>query len=73
MAEAHEHAADRRTSTWFEDGRWGSCIRCEIAIGPDDGHLVDNEPVCDECMQIEDWEIVNPALADELRARSAHG
>lgn len=50
----------------------GFCARCDAPVYADDDgsvQLVDGKPVCDDCMTLDDWDIVDPEFAAELRDR----
>jgi hypothetical protein len=54
---------------WLIAGMGHICSRCEeetaIEFG---GHPVGKEAVCEDCMTLGDWDIVNPKRAAEIRA-----
>jgi len=57
---------------WFDAGLWGHCSRCGYEMGTNDnGEIVGAEPVCHECMSVDDWEAVDPERAEELREQKA--
>lgn len=56
---------------WIRIG-WGhTCSRCREETCRDNGHAVGDEAVCDACMTLADWEIVDPVRAARMRAESA--
>jgi len=53
---------------WFAVGFGTHCGRCGSETYRDDGgHIVEGEVVCGECMELADWDIVDPDEAEELR------
>lgn len=57
---------------WIRAGMGCWCSRCENeTYGEANGHAIGDEAVCEECMTIEDWEIVDPEYAAELKAELA--
>lgn len=70
-AERHEEwdgkAVEAGDATWFASGLGAYCTRCDFETCPDSGgHLVEKEIVCDDCMTIADWWIVDPETARDL-------
>lgn len=56
---------------WLRSGTGHICSRCSYeTFREEGGHGVGNEAVCEECMTLADWEIVDPEHAAELRALS---
>lgn len=54
---------------WFRAGLGTWCARCSDETFPNaEGHLVGEDVVCEDCMTIADWDIVDPEHAAELRA-----
>lgn len=53
--------ADMKNAGWTHN-----CDRCGYDA-PSDWEIVGDEAVCDECMNLEDWDLVNPKYAAELR------
>lgn len=53
--------ADMKNAGWTHN-----CDRCGYDT-PEDWEIVGDEAVCHECMEIDDWEGVNPKYAAELR------
>lgn len=64
-------AAAARGSIEIEDyhaAGWGYvCDRCGGEPGGHDWQPVDSLPVCDDCMTLPEWDVVNPRRAAELR------
>lgn len=59
-------------ATWFSAGLGAYCGRCgSEAFRDDGGRAVKAEVVCEDCMTIEDWDVVNPERAAEMRAELA--
>lgn len=62
---------------WIRSGTGHICSRCSHETSPDEGaHGVGDEAVCEECMELADWDIVDPEWAANLRANakvSPHG
>ncbi|HEY8214618.1 MAG TPA: hypothetical protein VIG36_10880 [Methylocystis sp.] len=53
----------------FENGLGQLCDRCGYEAFPnEDGYAVGSGVICSDCMTIEDWEVVDPERAAELRA-----
>jgi hypothetical protein len=58
-------------TTWFASGLGAYCDRCSYETSRDEcGHVVNNEVVCEQCMTLADWDIVDPEHAAELREES---
>lgn len=54
---------------WMEAGFETVCSRCDYETSLDAcGRVVNGKPVCDECLTLADWDIVDPERAAELRA-----
>jgi hypothetical protein len=54
---------------WLRAGSGTFCSRCSYETFPEEnGHPVVDEAVCEDCMTLADWDIVDPARAAELRA-----
>ena len=54
---------------WLRAGCGTYCSRCSYETFPEEcGHAVGNEAVCEECMTLADWDIVDPERAAEIRA-----
>lgn len=55
-------------ATWFKAGMGANCSRCWEESFYDNGdHAVGNIVVCQGCMTLADWEIIDPEYAAELR------
>lgn len=53
---------------WIRSGTGHICSRCSYETSPDEGaHGVGDEAVCEECMELADWDIVDPDRAAEIR------
>jgi hypothetical protein len=56
---------------WCESGLGAYCDRCGNEAHRDSGaHFVSDEWVCEDCMDLKDWEIVDPEYAADERANS---
>ncbi|WLA80375.1 twin-arginine translocation signal domain-containing protein [Bradyrhizobium elkanii] len=54
---------------WLDAGLGTYCGRCSYECFADNGAKnVNGEAVCEECMKLADWDIVDPEYAAELRA-----
>lgn len=53
---------------WLHANMGTLCDRCDCETHSEDGHAVGKEAVCEDCMTVEDWDIVDPEYAAELRA-----
>jgi hypothetical protein len=56
---------------WLKVGVGHVCSRCGEEAGPDDAHAVGAEAVCEYCMKLADWDIVDPERAAEIREDAA--
>ena len=57
---------------WLRSGTGHVCSRCSYETFPQEGgHGVGKEAVCEECMELADWDIVDPERAAEIRAEMA--
>jgi hypothetical protein len=64
--------ADIKPGDWLRSGTGHICSRCSYETFPEEGgHGIGDEAVCSECMTVEDWDIVDPERAAELRERMA--
>jgi hypothetical protein len=55
---------------WLRSGTGHVCSRCGYeTFREEGGHGVGDEAVCAECMELADWDIVDPEHAAELRAK----
>lgn len=52
---------------WLRAGMSHVCSRCNFEISFCDGRAVADEAVCDDCMTLADWDIVDPEYAAEIR------
>ena len=56
---------------WLRAGMGTRCSRCGYETFPEEnGHAVGDEAVCEECMTLADWNVVDPEHAAELRAEA---
>ena len=75
------HSVEAERSTYFDDidkpkaGDWlragmgTHCSRCGYEVHVEaGGHAIGDEAVCEDCMTLEDWRIVDPARAAEMEA-----
>ncbi|GAA0235697.1 hypothetical protein LNAOJCKE_0900 [Methylorubrum aminovorans] len=54
---------------WLDVGREAICDRCNYETSEDaGGHNIGGKAVCEDCMTLADWDIVDPERAAELRA-----
>lgn len=61
--------ADVTPGDWLRSGSGHICSRCSYETFPEEGgHGVGDEAVCSECMQLTDWDMVDPEHAAELRS-----
>lgn len=64
-----KHEGDISPGDWLRSGSGHVCSRCSCETFPGDGgHAVDDEAVCEDCMTLPDWDIVDPSRAAEIRA-----
>ena len=58
---------------WMRSGTGHVCSRCSYETFPQEGgHGIGKEAVCEECMELADWDIVDPERAAEIRADMFH-
>lgn len=58
---------------WLRSGTAHICSRCSYeTFREEGGHGVGDEAVCEECMELADWDIVDPERAAEIRASTIH-
>lgn len=61
-----------RSVDWIAANMGSQCDRCgDDCFGGQDARAVGDEAVCDECMTLADWQIVDPHYAAELMADPA--
>lgn len=53
---------------WLQVAFAANCERCSHETDHDTGYNVAGKAVCEDCMTLEDWDIVDPELAAEKRA-----
>ena len=54
---------------WLRSGTGHVCSRCSYETFPEEGgHGVGDEAVCEDCMTLADWDVVDPERAAEIRA-----
>lgn len=59
-----------KAGDWLRAGLGTMCSRCSYETFPHDGgNAIGDEAVCEECMTLADWNIVDPEHAAELRER----
>ncbi len=57
---------------WLAVGMGHLCSRCGHETSREDGgHAVADEVVCEDCMKLADWDVVDPERAAEMRAELA--
>ncbi|WCS27282.1 hypothetical protein LOK46_10820 [Methylobacterium sp. NMS14P] len=57
---------------WLDIGSEAICSRCDYETAKEMcGHNVAGKAVCEDCMTLADWDIVDPEHAAELRAEMA--
>lgn len=57
---------------WLTVGMGHICSRCSYeTFREEGGHAVGDEAVCEDCMTLADWDIVDPERAAEMRADMA--
>jgi hypothetical protein len=67
-AEELDAIAKPTPGDWMRAGFCLTCSRCGYEINIDDGGRgVGDEAVCEECMTLADWEIVDPERAKTMR------
>lgn len=56
-----------KNADWLRAGMGTHCDRCGYETSYDQcGHDIADEAICEECMTIDDWKIVDPERAAEL-------
>lgn len=62
-------AADPLTGgDWLAAGMGAFCSRCGYETSTEEGgQIIESEAVCDDCMTITDWELIDPEHAAEMR------
>lgn len=58
---------DPTPGDWLRAGMGHTCDRCGFETASDDGQAVGDKAICNDCMTIEDWQLVDPEYAQELR------
>lgn len=54
---------------WLDIGNEAICSRCDYETAKESGgHNIGGKAVCEDCMTLADWDIVDPERAAELRA-----
>lgn len=62
---------DLTSGDWLRGGLGTYCSHCKYETYPNDsGYAVGDRAVCSECMTLEDWDVIDPAYADQLRAEA---
>jgi hypothetical protein len=65
---AWDGKTDIFSADWLDAGLGTYCSRCSYECFADNGAKnVNGEAVCEECMKLADWDIVDPEYAAELR------
>jgi hypothetical protein len=59
------------SADWFEAGMGTHCARCGYETFPDTGYIVTGDVVCEDCMRLPDWDIVDPQRAADMREEDA--
>ena len=63
---------DTTNADWLDVGMGTYCARCNYECFADSGAKnVNGEAVCEDCMRLADWDVVDPEYAAELRGASA--
>lgn len=53
---------------WIRGGMGCYCSRCSSeTYSEENGHAIGDEAVCEDCMELADWDIADPERADEIR------
>jgi len=69
--EGWDGKAEIKPGDWLRGGMGCMCSRCSYETFEEaNGHAVGDEAVCEECMTLADWDIVDPERAAELRAEA---
>jgi hypothetical protein len=67
--EAFDAIADPSPGDWLRAGHGHVCTRCFTEThNESDGRAVGSEAVCEECLTLADWDIIDPERAAEMRA-----
>lgn len=57
------------SADWLKQGLGTLCDRCANECHRDCGaHIVGSDAVCEDCMTLADWDLVDPTTAAEMRA-----
>ena len=66
-AEPMDNIANPIPADWIEAGFSHLCQRCDYECDENNAFVVNREVVCEDCMRIEDWEVINPKRALEIK------
>lgn len=66
-AEHFDTIATPSAADWLRAGFGHTCSRCDYETFEDTGWPVAEEAVCEECMTLADWDLVDPERAAEIR------
>jgi hypothetical protein len=73
-AEHFDAIATPSAADWIRAGFGHCCSRCDIeTFAEEGGHAVGEEAVCEDCMTLADWDLVDPERAAEIREEMADG
>ena len=70
-AEHFDTIAAPSAADWLRAGLAHTCSRCDYETFNDTGWAVGDEAICEECMTVEDFDVVDPARAAEMREEMA--
>lgn len=66
--EQWDNIENTSAADWLRAGMGAICSRCSYeTFREENGHAVGNEAVCEECMTLADWHLIDPERAAELR------
>lgn len=58
---------------WLDIGNEAMCDRCDYETSREmGGHNVRHKAVCEDCMTLADWDIIDPERAAEIREEPSH-
>lgn len=52
---------------WIRAGMGTHCTRCGYETTQDGGYAIGDDAICEDCMTLADWDIVDPEWAAEFR------
>lgn len=58
---------DPTPADWLRANMGHICDRCGYEVCPDDGHPIGDLAICDSCVTIEEWEVIDPERAADMR------